>query len=194
MCVSIYTVLLSCLVFTPAFFLYVRSYVAPDGPPSLVEAKPFSNSVIMVTCHPPTPELANGIITGYTGEYCVCGMDQCSEPARVTMAIGMNSVSLQGLQEQTMYCVRAAAHTSQGAGPWSGWVTVLTNLAGRCVCVCCIYIYIYIYALYRIRSALQGACMIDAVISQLHTAHRDHLNDDSVEMVESPSCSDGIQH
>ena len=29
--------------------------------------------------------------------------------------------------------------------------------------------------------------MINAVISQLHTAHRDHLNDDSVEMVESPS-------
>ena len=61
-----------------------------------------------------------------------------------------------------MYCVRAAAHTSQGTGPWSGWVTVLTNLAGRCVCV--VFIYSYIYALYRIRSALQGACMSDAVI------------------------------
>ena len=145
MCACMYTVPLSCLVFTPAFFLYVRTYVAPDGPPSLVEAKPFSNSVIMVTCHPPTPELANGIITGYTVEYCVCGMDQRSEPARVTMATGMNSVSLQGLQEQTMYCVRAAAHTSQGAGPWSGWVTVLTNLAGRCVCVCVCVVFIYMH-------------------------------------------------
>ena len=105
--------------------------VAPDGPPLSVVAKPVSNSVVMVTCQPPTPDLTNGIITDYSVEYCACSMEPCREPARVAMVTGAQSVRLQGLQEHTMYCVRAAAHTSKGAGPWSGWVTVLTNLAGR---------------------------------------------------------------
>ena len=94
---------------------------------------PVNNSVVVVDCAPPSPSVANGRVVGYRVQYCPCSGNTCMDTAK-EVSSASTRIWIGNLRGQTMYCLRAAAFTKVGMGPWTKQITALTNMEGEFTC------------------------------------------------------------
>ena len=93
--------------------------LAPEGPPLLVSAQPFSPSSLILSWEPPVQELRNGIIQ----EYTVRVIEQ--ETGRViTLSTRDTRLNLTSLHPYYTYNCTVAAATFAGTGPFSSPVVI----------------------------------------------------------------------
>jgi len=116
-------------------------FLAPGGPPQVVEAVSMNTSSVRVTWQPPVDRQRHGVITGYRVMYAsewarqrhnvAPGNSVPPRDATTIMMTGSDRACLiTGLATWTVYRIWVTAFTSAGEGPHSDMIVVQTDEDG----------------------------------------------------------------
>ena len=110
----------------PSIEVVIRTREIPPGqPPQNVEVEVSGSTSLLVTWEPLSLTEENGVIL----RYIICVMGQGHDTAEYELIANSTAtyLTIDNLQEGTMYSVRVAAVNSAGTGPYSIIIIIVTN-------------------------------------------------------------------